>query len=177
MEGHFTQGSGERIYTYFSTKVKLFHEKSKSWPNLPPILTCLIFTRYFDYKERSWLDSRGNIKKHKNKTANEFAVVDREFSLENFWFDWQIWKIEIEKLVKTLIILNKLEIEEKTRENAENKQTFVLKERWKLELREKLVQTLKINKLLIWPKIECNKNFSNHLSNFKGFTTYHSDLS
>ena len=37
----------------------------------------------------------------------------------------------------------------KTRQNAENKQTFDLTRKQKIEIKEKLVKTLKINKLLI----------------------------
>ena len=66
----------------------------------------------------------------------------------------QLGKIEIEGKIcqntenkQTFDLTGKIEIEGKTRQNVENRQTFDLTE--KLKLREKLVKTLKINKLLI----------------------------
>ena len=49
---------------------------------------------------------------------------------------------------QTFDLTGKIEIEEKTRQNAENKQTFDLI--GKIDMRGKLVKTLKINKHLVF---------------------------
>ena len=51
---------------------------------------------------------------------------------------------------QTFDLMWKIEVEGKSRQNAENKQTFGLTRKTeKLKLMEKLVKSLKINKLLI----------------------------
>ena len=75
------------------------------------------------------------------------VAVDREFSLENFWFYayGQRWKIGIVEKTRqnaenkqTFESTAKIEIEEKTCQNAENKHTLDLT--WKIEIEEKTCQ-------------------------------------